>query len=391
MRKKNHHSLQSIDYSTDGLVESDNLTKHEQRMLFIHLTDPESNSYNIPFCVQFHESVNVYENLSLVLKRVPILCTRFTAQSKATSDVPLVIEDLQANDVDVLAPFDLENGPLCRFAVDKEKNILKGSIHHSIADGRSMNVLFEAIATGHCKESTMGLTVRKYAALEASSEMKEKYTDSVEEWKEIMGDTLPRLAVDFTADHVVHTGDDVVSLSPSLVYNSTVTLDAVTVAGLRSLCQEKGVSMFTAALSILHHCLRAYSHDAFAVGIAHDVRPPQFADTVGMFVNTVLVPFEGGKEGGYERVEDLHRRWTNDILPHATTPYDMVSSMGYSCSVFLAFNVGLLNDRDLRVVGDTNVEEEMLYHDVDVNADSADRSLINNEDERRMSVSRRCH
>ena len=149
--------------------------------------------------------------------------------------------------------------------------------------------------------------------------------------------------------------------------------------------------MFTVALSILNHSLRAYSHDAFAVGIAHDVRPPQFADTVGMFVNTVLVPFGGGKEGGCERVEDLHRRWTKDILPHATTPYDMVSSMGYGCSVYLAFNVGLLVDRDLRKGGDTNVEEQMLYHNIDVNTDSADGSLNNNDDERKMNVSRRCH
>eukprot|EP00555_Chaetoceros_dichaeta_P013686 CAMPEP_0198263516 /NCGR_PEP_ID=MMETSP1447-20131203/12267_1 /TAXON_ID=420782 /ORGANISM="Chaetoceros dichaeta, Strain CCMP1751" /LENGTH=146 /DNA_ID=CAMNT_0043952131 /DNA_START=268 /DNA_END=708 /DNA_ORIENTATION=+ len=145
----------------------------------------------------------------------------------------------------------------------------------------------------------MSLTVRKYASLEASSEMKEKYTESVETWKAIMGDTLPRLDVDFISDRVVHAGDNIDSVPPSLVYNSTVTLDDVTVAGLRSFCQEKGVSMFTVALSILHHSLRAYSHDAFAVGIAHDVRPPQFVDTVGMFVNTVLVPFGGGKEGGW--------------------------------------------------------------------------------------------
>jgi len=42
------------------------------------------------------------------------------------------------------------------------------------------------------------------------------------------------------------------------------------------------------------------------------------------------------------------------------------------CSVYLAFNVGLLGDRDNMRVADTDVEEKMLYHLVDVHADSAD-------------------
>ena len=104
--------------------------------------------------------------------------------------------------------------------------------------------------------------------------------------------------------------------------------------------------MFSAALSILHHSMRAYSREAFAVGVAHDARPRQFRDTVGMFVNTVLVPFKGGTDGGCETVQDLHRRWTNDILQHATAPYDMVSSIGYGCNVYLAFNVGILGTDD---------------------------------------------
>ena len=42
---------------------------------------------------------------------------------------------------------------------------------------------------------------------------------------------------------------------------------------------------------VMHKALRAYSHEAFAIGTAYDARPPSFRDTVGMFVNTVLVPF----------------------------------------------------------------------------------------------------
>ena len=99
--------------------------------------------------------------------------------------------------------------------------------------------------------------------------------------------------------------------------------------------------MFVLALGILHHSMRAYNHGAYAIGTAYDTRPGKFHDTIGMFVNTVLVPFLGGKEGGEETLSEVYNRWISDILPNATTPYDMVSNMGYGCNVYLAYNVGI--------------------------------------------------
>ena len=66
--------------------------------------------------------------------------------------------------------------------------------------------------------------------------------------------------------------------------------------------------MFSVALSILRHTMRAHSHNAFAIDVAHDVRPRQFQDSLVMFVNTVLIPFKSGKEGGGESVEELNQR-----------------------------------------------------------------------------------
>ena len=59
-------------------------------------------------------------------------------------------------------------------------------------------------------------------------------------------------------------------------------------------------------------------------------------------MSTMLIPFRGGKEGGGESMEELHQRWTGDILPHTITPYDRVSSLYYGCNVYLAFNIGLI-------------------------------------------------
>jgi len=96
----------------------------------------------------------------------------------------------------------------------------------------------------------------------------------------------------------------------------------------------------------MHKALRAYSHEAFAIGTDYDARPSSSRDTVGMFVNTVLVPFVKGQEGSKETLKQLHDRWTDCILPLATEPFDMVSAEGYGCNFGLAFNVGIFDKGD---------------------------------------------
>ena len=42
-----------------------------------------------------------------------------------------------------------------------------------------------------------------------------------------------------------------------------------------------------------------------------------------------------------EKLVDLNKRWTNDIISVATVPYDHLYDHGYVCNVMLAFNVNL--------------------------------------------------
>ena len=124
------------------------------------------------------------------------------------------------------------------------------------------------------------------------------------------------------------TGETAKKTTSMMSHNNTsIMLDAELVSQIQAFCQSKRILMFSFVLSVLHHSMRAYSHEAFAV----------------MFVNTVLVPFAGGKEGGMEMVQALNQRWTRDILPHSTTPYDVVLGLGYGCNAYLAFNIGIFD------------------------------------------------
>src|SRR6056300_1670034 len=222
----------------------------------------------------------------------------------------------------------MEEGPLCRFGVDTKTNILNGNIHHSIADGRSLQILFEAIAAGEVKNETMNWSIRKYAALEELPEVISEQQACVERCVEMLDDTPPRLEVDFAVPNSYHT--------------SSITFDSDTRAALDAYCRGENISLFSLALGVMHHVIRAYSHEPFAIGTVYDARPPPFHDTIGMFVNTVLIPFAKGVEGGKETLKELNDRWRNDILPLATTPYDKLSAAGYGCNVSLAFNVGII-------------------------------------------------
>ena len=125
-----------------------------------------------------------------------------------------------------------------------------------------------------------------------------------------------------------------------------IAVDSDTRAALDAYCRKENISLFSLALGVMHHVLRAYSHESFAIGTAYDARPPQFHDTVGMFVNTVLIPFGKGVEASKETLKELNDRWSRDILPLARTPYDMITAAGYGCNVYLTYNVGIMNTSD---------------------------------------------
>ena len=211
-----HLQLQASEAETTGsskymnllssLEEVSDLTRTEKRMVFIQLQNPGHTTYNMPFCVKFNENVDLLKNAQTVVDALPILRTRFV-NGKAVEDVEVIVEDLtaarQGNEYILQyifdSPFDMSVGPLCRFGVDVESNTLYGSIHHSIGDGRSIQILLDAINVGTVKASTSEWSIRKYAAFEALPEVVIDQRALVEKYVELLGDTPPRLEVDFVS------------------------------------------------------------------------------------------------------------------------------------------------------------------------------------------------
>ena len=101
-----------------------------------------------------------------------------------------------------MSPFNVEDGPLCRFAIEEgdedEKeggDVLLGCVHHSIADGRSMELLVQWVGgEGRASAGAKEYSVRRYAAMEAMQLCRENewFGWAVGQWQKVLGDTPGR-------------------------------------------------------------------------------------------------------------------------------------------------------------------------------------------------------
>jgi len=344
--------LDSMDSGIDieALEDTDVLTRAESRLSFIQVNNPSSNAYNMPFRMQYAQSIDVHANLLRVLRDVPILRTRFV-NGRAISDVDVNAIVLEEMSQDLLAaPFDVEEGPLCRFAIERDTNVLVGSFHHSIADGRSVELFFRWIVSGNVPGIAIEYNVRRYAALEAKETDKdnEMFAAALTKWGGIMKDTPERFDCDVISSRSVSDID-------ASAYNVQKLLINVDMVGkLKKFCKQRKVSMFSFALHALRCTLRGYGGNGFAIGVTYDLRKKQFLETIGMFANTTLFPVYKGDE---EKVEDVHRRWVHEILPVAHVPYDELTRLGYGCNVMLVFNA----DFDVEDFIEGGDENKILY------------------------------
>eukprot|EP00957_Ditylum_brightwellii_P092733 7061185-Ditylum_brightwellii.AAC.1 len=83
----------SSNNNFESLEEVPQLTRTEQRMVFIQLQNPDEITYNMPFCIQFNDDIDVLTNAQAVVDMLPILHTRFV-NGKAVEDVKVTVHDL---------------------------------------------------------------------------------------------------------------------------------------------------------------------------------------------------------------------------------------------------------------------------------------------------------
>ncbi|HEU5376106.1 MAG TPA: condensation domain-containing protein, partial [Ktedonobacteraceae bacterium] len=174
------------------------LSPAQQRLWLMDQLAPQSALYNLTFALHFTGSLDVEAlrgSLNEMVRRHEALRTTFVAQDgeprqviapTLTFALPLlnletIAESERQAHLDLLLrqeakqPFDLAQGPLFRahlYRLAEQEHVLLMVLHHIIADGWSLGVLFqelEALYTGLCQGQTSPLPAlpiqyRDYAA-----------------------------------------------------------------------------------------------------------------------------------------------------------------------------------------------------------------------------------
>src|SRR5262245_51875416 len=154
----------------------------QQRLWFLHLLDPQSSAYNMPFALRLSGQLDVpalERALNEIVRRHEVLRTTFAeldgepVQLIATTqplELPLTdLSDLlpQTREAETrrltlqaaLRPFDFARGPMLRaglLRLGEEEHVLSLTMHHIVSDGWSIGVLvhefavlYTAFSTGH--------------------------------------------------------------------------------------------------------------------------------------------------------------------------------------------------------------------------------------------------
>jgi amino acid adenylation domain-containing protein len=285
------------------------LSLAQQSLWFVAQTQSASRAYHIPLTLRLIgdlDATALNRALNQIVARHAALRTRFTLVDGAP--VQLAAPELRLDlgyepclagaDLDkaianiIAAPFDLETGPLIRarlLAQGPTDHTLVLVLHHIIADGWSMGVLRDELASLYEAFSAglpdplepLALSYADYAAWQGERLDDAGATGLVEHWKAALAGapTLLELPLDRPRPLVQdHAG----AFTPL-----TVATDLT--AGLLALGQRRGVSLHTIALAAWALVLsRLSGQDEVVVGSPSAGRDhPQTQGLIGYFVNTL--------------------------------------------------------------------------------------------------------
>ncbi|MFF2081813.1 amino acid adenylation domain-containing protein [Kitasatospora sp. NPDC058162] len=231
---------------------------------------------------------------------------------------------------EVARPFDLERGPLFRAVLmrrDASESVLLLNAHHTVADGWSLDVLVEELfglysALARGEEPALPEVEFQYA----------DYSGWQEEWLAGAGAEAQRAFWSRTLEGELPIlplpadlpGDPHGTATPGATLRLPLPQDAVD--ALRKLARSTDSTLFMALFSAFTVLLRSWTGvEDLVVGTAVANRNrPEFARTVGMFVNTVAVRTD---LTGDPEVPELLRRVRESVLraqDHQDLPFEAV-------------------------------------------------------------------
>ncbi len=322
----------------------------QQRLWFLDQLDPGTAAYNLPRAFRIAGPLNV-GNLTrafqIVIERHAALRTVFESVegegrqivlSELEVEIPIVeLGDFPESERETEAlriaaeegrkPFDLKEGPLIRpvlVRLEPEKHFLVLTMHHIIADGWSIALLFRELTTAYAAITKGGapdlpelpLQYTEYAQWQREYMSGEVLSGEIDFWKRKLAGAQPLL--ELPLDHARPTGAN--------WHGATEQLDipAATLAKLKALAQTEGSTLFMVAIAAFQSLLWRYSNqESILIGTPiagrNDV---DLENMIGLFVNTLIFRGDFSANLTFRDVIRQVRAFALEAYAHQDVPFE---------------------------------------------------------------------
>ncbi|MCR4557705.1 MAG: amino acid adenylation domain-containing protein [Saccharofermentans sp.] len=322
------------------------------------MKNPDAATYNIPSVLTFEKNVdpeNLKDSICRVLKAHPSIFVHFDIGDRQVMsikdemimpDIPVFEkspEECERFKVDFVKPFHLNKGPLFRFTIVKTPDDVRvySDFHHLVFDGFSMNEFLKELGIA-LKNDGADLEKENSSYFSYVKNQKKMLSgDKGAEYEEYFSKLLNEYESSTELPSDVTKGDK--SGKKKFAY---ICVDENTVSRA---CRDGGITEPGFFLAALEYTLArvSVSDRIYIATISSGRSDIRFADTFGMFVNTL--PLAAKLTDG--SINDFVRDVSADLekaLEHENYPFaDVVGKWGFSVNVMYEYQRNVVEKPDI--------------------------------------------
>ncbi|AVU36177.1 MULTISPECIES: condensation domain-containing protein [Serratia] len=301
-----------------------------QKMVYLEtFRQPNTTAYNIPVIAELPIALSplvVQQALQKVVKCFPAIFTHyydldgeFLFRYYEAETIPLIVYDNQQQAAQqFVQPFDLSKDCLLRAAVvpfDGDVTQVMLDFSHIIADGLSIGHFIRRLKAALYQKSFEGTakTIFDFSRWTETAIYQAKFSDAAAFWHDCLGEKnlRPRWPGMRQASHTMGYG---IQQAP---------IDALLAADIRQKAEQHQVTAFTLFLlgwSLLQSEVTGAWNSCVGL-VASGRTEPEYYDTFGMFVNTLLLPVNFNAETSLQEALSGLAERTAAILEHQHYPF----------------------------------------------------------------------
>jgi len=321
------------------------LSYAQERQWFLWQLEPQSTAYHVPRALRLSGALDVAAlqcSFDTLVMRHESLRTHL--QEDGDSALQIIAEQVQVNialvdaeeaqvkalvEAEIAQPFDLQQGPLLRVKLLRlapQEHVLVLVQHHIVSDGWSMQVMVDELVqlyAAHVQGQDLQLPVlpiqyADYALWQRSWMEAGERERQLGYWQSMLGGEQPVLEMPMDRPRPAVQSYQGARLD--------LTLEATLVAGLKTLAQREGVTVFMLLLASFQAVLHRYSGQGdirIGVPVANRNRV-ETERLIGFFVNTQILKADIDGQMTFRDLLQQTRQRAVEAQAHQDLPFEQL-------------------------------------------------------------------